>query len=72
MRKLIRNQTTKLFLTLEGGWTNDPVKAWNIEQILDALNIANQLKLTDVELFYAFEERFGGRWDFSTPLNPSF
>ncbi len=68
MRKLIRNQTTKLFLTAEGGWTNDPLKACKIEEILDAVKIAKQLKLTGVELFYAFEEGSGGQWDFSTPL----
>ncbi len=66
MRKLIRNQITKLFLTSEGGWTNDPLKAWEMEGILDALETAKRLKLTDVELSYAYEERSGGQSIFFT------
>ncbi len=49
--KLIRNSTTGKFLTPDGRWTDDPLKARTIQSVREALALIEQLMLRDVELY---------------------
>ncbi len=56
MKKLIRSQITKQFLTNDEEWTADPQKAWRFETDEEAIAIVNKLQLQNVELWYCFDD----------------
>ncbi len=57
MKKLIRSQITKAFLTKEEQWTTDPHEAWTFETDEEALAVAQRLQLQNFELWYSFNDR---------------
>ncbi len=69
MSKLVRSLVTGLFLTSDGGWTDDPAKAWRMQSVIDAKRAVDELKLEKVELYFSFFEDYSSNaFNFSTPL----
>lgn len=70
MTKLIRKRATRAFLTNEGRWSLDPVRARRISDPSEATAVMHQLKLEGVELYYSFDDsRVCEEWDFAIPLD---
>ena len=68
MRKLIRSRTTRAFLSDSGKWTRDLTKAHRFKNNSEAREAKAQFHLTDVELYYSFEEAEITEFDFALHL----
>ncbi len=51
MRQLIRNSATGKFLTRDGEWTDDPLKARAIHSVTEAMALIEEFKLQNAELY---------------------
>ncbi len=70
MRRLIRNKSTRQFLSLTGGWGDDPLKARHFPTLQQAKRIIWDANLTDVELYYSFADVEGSaQWDFTVEVH---
>ncbi len=52
MCKLLRNSATGKFLTPDGEWTEDPLKARAIRSVTEALALIEEFRLEDAELYF--------------------
>ncbi len=69
LRRLIRSKATKEFLTQDGGWTPLVEKAARFTSHEQARNVANQLKLENVELYHLCSQYRTTEFDYTLSLN---
>ena len=66
----MRDPDSLLYLTIEGGWTNNAEHAWRISTLSEAETIAAYLGLEELEVCFCFgEDGATTTWDFAIPLN---
>lgn len=67
--KVIRSKERGLFLTNNGGWTDDFLRAQKFEDLAEARNVKSRLGLQQVELlFCSSEDGQPSQWDYTLPL----
>ncbi len=71
MKKLIRSKATRSFLTKDGRWTQRIPEAWQISDVIQAVQATAQLNVDDLEIYYSFNEEETSEWDFTVPFGPS-
>jgi hypothetical protein len=69
MRLSARSKTTGLFLTKAGRWTDRIQKARIFRDSMEALRVANEMNLWDLEIYHAFGESAEDNFDFTLPLS---
>ena len=67
MRKLIRSKKKRAFLTREGSWTRDPLRAREVD-VTEAVRMKEQFGLQDVEIYYHFDGDESSEYDFGVPM----
>ena len=68
MRKLIRFRSTRAFVSKDGGCTDNVEQAWDFSTGIEAVGIAHELNLRDVEMYYSFDDSKPSQWDFTIPI----
>jgi hypothetical protein len=65
MKRLIRNQTTRLFYKGVGQWTKEQDDALNFNNSVEAIEAARTERMKDCEILLAFKD---SRFDIPLPL----
>jgi hypothetical protein len=68
MRKLIRSQATKAYITKHGTWTKKMQEAAEFHDVAEAIAAKTKFSLKDVELYFAFHAKGQSEWDFTLTL----
>jgi len=56
VKEYIRNRRSQKFLTKEGGWTGNTLRAWCFDDPVEAVKIKNSLHLHDADLCFREED----------------